>query len=69
MDNWKRISTAHVPGRTRFQEVPSYEEVLYDLGNEVYAWMVPNGSWGESNAGLMIGDGESFLIDTLNAIN
>ena len=45
MNNWKRISTAHMPGRTMFQEVPSYEEGLYDLGNEVYAWMVPNGSW------------------------
>lgn len=69
MDNWKRIAPGHVPGRTRFQEVPKYEEGLYDLGNDVYAWMVPNGSWGESNAGLMIGDGESLLIDTLWDLN
>jgi len=65
VDKWKRIAPVHVPGRTRFQEVPMYDEGLFDLGNEVYAWMVTNGSWGESNAGLLIGNGESLLIDTL----
>ncbi|MFY9398924.1 MAG: MBL fold metallo-hydrolase, partial [Desulfomonilia bacterium] len=29
-----------------------------------YAWMVPNGSWGESNAGLVVGRNSSLLIDT-----
>jgi len=51
--------------RTRFREAPAYEEGLWDLGNDLYSWMVPNGSWGESNAGLVVGDGESLLIDTL----
>lgn len=51
--------------RTRFQEVPRYEEGLYDLGNGVYAWMTPNGSWGESNAGLIVGHRSSLLVDTL----
>ncbi len=51
--------------RTRFQEDPQYAEGLYDLKNNVYGWLVPNGSWGESNAGLIVGDGESLLIDTL----
>jgi cyclase len=51
--------------RTRFGKVPAYPEGLYDLGNRVYAWMAPNGSWGESNAGLVVGDGASLLIDTL----
>ena len=27
--------------------------------------MVPNGSWGEANAGLIVGEGESLLVDTL----
>jgi cyclase len=31
--------------------------------------MVPNGSWGESNAGLIVGNGESLLIDTLWDVN
>lgn len=50
---------------TRFQEVPRYQEGLYDLGNNVYAWLVPNGAWGESNAGLITGHRGSILIDTL----
>lgn len=50
---------------TRFQETPRYAEGLYDLGRQVYAWLVPNGAWGESNAGLIVGQQASLLIDTL----
>jgi glyoxylase-like metal-dependent hydrolase (beta-lactamase superfamily II) len=35
------------------------------VGEGCYAWIQPNGEWFESNAGLVIGDGESTLIDTL----
>jgi glyoxylase-like metal-dependent hydrolase (beta-lactamase superfamily II) len=51
--------------KTRFRERPAYEEGLWDLGHSLYAWMVPNGSWGESNSGLVVGGGRSLLIDTL----
>jgi cyclase len=51
--------------RTRFREDPAYAEGLWDLGQDLYAWMVPNGSWGESNSGLVMGDNHSLLIDTL----
>jgi glyoxylase-like metal-dependent hydrolase (beta-lactamase superfamily II) len=51
--------------RTRFGKKPRFPEGLYDLENGIYAWMVPNGSWGESNAGLVVGEGESLLVDTL----
>lgn len=51
--------------KTRFQETPSYDGGLYDLGQKTYAWLVPNGAWGEANAGLVVGDGVSLLIDTL----
>ncbi len=51
--------------RTRFRENPTYAEGLWDLGKGLYAWMVPNGSWGESNSGLVMGDKQSLLIDTL----
>lgn len=64
MAEWKNID-ATGRQRTRFGETPQYSEGLYDLGNKVYAWMVPNGSWGESNAGLVAGEGESLLVDTL----
>ena len=50
--------------RTRFQETPAYAEGLYDLGHRTYAWLVPNGFWGESNRGLVIGQRGSLLIDT-----
>jgi len=42
-----------------------YTKGLHDLGNSVYAYLQPDGSWGWSNAGL-ITDGEAaLLIDTL----
>ncbi|MDH3579186.1 MAG: MBL fold metallo-hydrolase [Hyphomicrobiales bacterium] len=50
---------------TRYKEPQAYREGLYDLGQDLFAWMVPNGSWGEANAGLVTGRGESLLIDTL----
>jgi glyoxylase-like metal-dependent hydrolase (beta-lactamase superfamily II) len=50
---------------TRFGKTPRFPEGLYDLDNGIYVWMVPNGSWGESNAGLVVGEGESLLVDTL----
>src|SRR5260221_14647370 len=43
----------------------SYTKGLHDLGNSVYAYLQPDGTWGWSNAGL-ITDGEaSLLVDTL----
>lgn len=47
------------PGPTRF------EGGLADVGASVHAWLQPNGLLGESNAGLVIGDGASLLVDTL----
>jgi glyoxylase-like metal-dependent hydrolase (beta-lactamase superfamily II) len=35
------------------------------VGEGCHAWIQPNGEWFESNAGLVTGDGESALIDTL----
>ena len=55
--------------RTRFGEIPKYAEGLYDLNHGLYAWLVPNGSWGESNAGLIVGDGQALLVDTLWDLN
>ncbi len=64
MNQWKCIAATGAR-RTRFDETPNYHEGLYDLNHGVYAWMTPNGSWGESNAGLVVGNGASLLIDTL----
>jgi glyoxylase-like metal-dependent hydrolase (beta-lactamase superfamily II) len=35
------------------------------VGEGCHAWIQPNGEWFESNAGLVVGDAESALIDTL----
>lgn len=35
------------------------------MGPGCHAWIQPNGEWFESNAGLVVGAGESALVDTL----
>jgi cyclase len=42
-----------------------YRRGLRDLGNGCHAWMLPDGSWGWSNSGLVTGSGTSLMIDTL----
>lgn len=42
-----------------------YAQGLHDLGNGCYAWLQPNGTWGYSNAGLIVDSGETLLVDTL----
>ena len=49
---------------TRFGESPRYREGLHRLSPKAYAWMVPNGSWGETNLGLVDCGGRSLLVDT-----
>ncbi len=44
---------------------PRFRGGLRKVADGVHAWIQPNGSWGESNAALIVGDGESLLIDTL----
>ena len=42
-----------------------YDRALQEIGDGLYAYLQPDGSWGGSNAGLIV-DGEStLLIDTL----
>ncbi|MGP0101042.1 MAG: MBL fold metallo-hydrolase [Solirubrobacteraceae bacterium] len=43
----------------------SYAKGLHEVGDGLYAYLQPDGSWGWSNAGLIV-DGEStLLVDTL----
>jgi glyoxylase-like metal-dependent hydrolase (beta-lactamase superfamily II) len=44
---------------------PRYSGGLREVTPGVHAWLQPNGSWGESNAALVMGDGASLLVDTL----
>lgn len=43
----------------------SYEAGLHELGDGCHAYLQPDGGWGWSNAGLVVGDGASLLVDTL----
>ena len=45
-------------------EIP-FTRGLHELGGGCHAWIEPDGSWGWSNAGLIVGRGESLLVDTL----
>lgn len=38
---------------------------LHDIGNGCWGYILPDGSWGWSNAGLIEDSGETLLIDTL----
>jgi glyoxylase-like metal-dependent hydrolase (beta-lactamase superfamily II) len=43
----------------------AFDGGLVQVGERTWAWLQPNGGLGESNAGLVVGDEESMLIDTL----
>lgn len=42
-----------------------YTKGLHEVGKGVYAYLLPDGGWGWSNAGLITDGGESLLVDTL----
>jgi glyoxylase-like metal-dependent hydrolase (beta-lactamase superfamily II) len=42
----------------------NYERGLVQVGERTYAFLQPDGGWGWSNAGLVVGDREAVLIDT-----
>jgi cyclase len=62
--NAARLIAATGRQRSRMGEVPQFAEGLYELLPDTFAWMVPNGSWGETNLGLVRCGDESVLIDT-----
>jgi cyclase len=42
-----------------------YTKGLKDLGNGLWAYLLPDGSWGWSNAGLIVDGDQTLLVDTL----
>ena len=50
---------------TLFGDPERYAAGLTQVAPGVHAWLQPNGAWGESNAGLVVGAGESLVVDTL----
>ena len=43
----------------------SYVKGLQEVGDGLYAYLQPDGSWGWSNAGLVVDGERTLLIDTL----
>jgi 2-keto-4-pentenoate hydratase/2-oxohepta-3-ene-1,7-dioic acid hydratase in catechol pathway/glyoxylase-like metal-dependent hydrolase (beta-lactamase superfamily II) len=56
------------PAPTRVNRAPArvpYTRGLHEVADRVWAWTLPDGGYGWSNAGLIAGDGASLLVDTL----
>lgn len=63
-----RLNPATAPGPQRVNPAPAkvpYVRGLHQVGDRVWAWTLPDGGYGWSNAGLVAGDGASLLVDTL----
>lgn len=43
----------------------NFEKGLQETGNGIYSYLQPDGSWGWSNAGLIVDGEASLLVDTL----
>jgi 2-keto-4-pentenoate hydratase/2-oxohepta-3-ene-1,7-dioic acid hydratase in catechol pathway/glyoxylase-like metal-dependent hydrolase (beta-lactamase superfamily II) len=56
------------PAAKRVNPAPAkipYTRGLHEVADRVWAWILPDGGFGWSNAGLVAGDGASLLVDTL----
>lgn len=42
-----------------------YRKGLHQVAHGCHAWLLPDGSWGWSNSGLIQGSGTSLMVDTL----
>jgi cyclase len=45
-----------------------FRQGVHDIGNGLYGYVQPDGTWGWSNAGLVTSRGETLLIDTLMSV-
>jgi 2-keto-4-pentenoate hydratase/2-oxohepta-3-ene-1,7-dioic acid hydratase in catechol pathway/glyoxylase-like metal-dependent hydrolase (beta-lactamase superfamily II) len=64
----RRPNPDAVPARARVNRAPArvpYTRGLHEVADRVWAWTLPDGGYGWSNAGLVAGDGASLLVDTL----
>lgn len=47
----------------------TYTAGLHEVGDGAFAYLQPDGSWGWSNAGLLVGSSSSLLVDTLFSLD
>jgi 2-keto-4-pentenoate hydratase/2-oxohepta-3-ene-1,7-dioic acid hydratase in catechol pathway/glyoxylase-like metal-dependent hydrolase (beta-lactamase superfamily II) len=58
-------ATLGAPRVNRAPALIPYTRGLHNVADRVWAWTLPDGGYGWSNAGLISGDGASLLVDTL----
>ncbi len=45
--------------------IKPFDKGITELAEGAYAWLAPDGSWGWSNAGLIVSGDQSMVVDTL----
>src|SRR4029079_3577120 len=62
-----RDANRQAPGASGGEAVSKwqYTKGLHDLGRGCYSYLQPDGSWGWSNAGLIVDGEANLLVDTL----
>lgn len=45
-----------------------FRQGVHDIGNGLYGYVQPDGTWGWSNAGLVTSQGQTLLVDTLMSV-
>jgi 2-keto-4-pentenoate hydratase/2-oxohepta-3-ene-1,7-dioic acid hydratase in catechol pathway/glyoxylase-like metal-dependent hydrolase (beta-lactamase superfamily II) len=63
-----RVDPDAAPEAARVNHAPAqvpYTRGLHQVADRVWAWTLPDGGFGWSNAGLVAGNGASLLVDTL----
>lgn len=63
--NWEKERMPDPGEKSLFNEEANFKRGVYELAEGVYAWMQPNGSWGESNSGIISSGGETLVFDSL----
>ena len=48
---------------------PTEDFTLVEVSEGIHVWLAPNGSWGMSNAGLVLDETESMIVDTMFDLN
>jgi 2-keto-4-pentenoate hydratase/2-oxohepta-3-ene-1,7-dioic acid hydratase in catechol pathway/glyoxylase-like metal-dependent hydrolase (beta-lactamase superfamily II) len=64
----RRPNPDAAPAPARVNRAPArvpYTRGLHGVADRVWAWTLPDGGYGWSNAGLVAGDGAALLVDTL----
>jgi cyclase len=54
-----------VPGAALTGSTAAFERGLHEVGDGLFAYLQPDGSWGWSNAGLIVDGEAALLVDTL----